>query len=100
MRTRYRAALIALMLVAPALDAQPVRVGVAAPEIERRVREVATKLGIEHLLRKKPAQLSGGERQRVALGRALIRRLSLSVPRSCACTFTPKRSMSLAIPPI
>src|SRR6187200_714565 len=34
MRTRYRAALIALMLVAPALDAQPVRAGVAAPEID------------------------------------------------------------------
>ena len=36
--------------------------------------EMAAKLGIEHLLRKSPAQLSGGERQRVALGRALIRR--------------------------
>jgi multiple sugar transport system ATP-binding protein len=42
-------------------------------EIERRVQEVATKLRIEPLLKRKPAKLSGGERQRVALGRALIR---------------------------
>ena len=34
MRTRFRAALIALALAAPALDAQAVRAGVAAPEID------------------------------------------------------------------
>jgi thiol-disulfide isomerase/thioredoxin len=34
MRTRFRAAVIAFALAAPALDAQPVRVGVAAPEID------------------------------------------------------------------
>jgi multiple sugar transport system ATP-binding protein len=38
-----------------------------------RVEETAEKLGIAHLLGKKPANLSGGERQRVALGRALVR---------------------------
>jgi ABC-type sugar transport system ATPase subunit len=43
-------------------------------EIERRVREVAGTLRIEHLLDRLPAQLSGGQRQRVALGRALVRR--------------------------
>ena len=42
-------------------------------EIDRRVREVAAKLRIEPLLKRRPAKLSGGERQRVALGRALIR---------------------------
>ena len=42
-------------------------------EIDRRVREVAHILGIEHLLDRKPKQLSGGERQRVALGRAIVR---------------------------
>jgi multiple sugar transport system ATP-binding protein len=42
-------------------------------EVARRVEEIGDKLGIDHLLRKKPAQLSGGERQRVALGRALVR---------------------------
>ncbi|MDR7439115.1 MAG: ABC transporter ATP-binding protein [Armatimonadota bacterium] len=42
-------------------------------EIDRRVREAAHMLGIEHLLDRKPRQLSGGQRQRVALGRAIVR---------------------------
>jgi multiple sugar transport system ATP-binding protein len=46
---------------------------VPAAEIAPRLKETARILGIEPLLRKKPAQLSGGERQRVALGRAIIR---------------------------
>src|SRR5262249_577290 len=40
-------------------------------EIARRVEELATLLGIGHLLARRPAGLSGGESQRVALGRAL-----------------------------
>ena len=43
------------------------------PEIERRVGEVATLLGLQDLLDRKPAHLSGGQRQRVAMGRAIIR---------------------------
>ncbi|MGI6174500.1 MAG: ABC transporter ATP-binding protein [Christensenellales bacterium] len=42
-------------------------------EIERRVREAAKILDIEHLLNRKPKALSGGQRQRVALGRAIVR---------------------------
>ncbi|WP_448378967.1 ABC transporter ATP-binding protein [Fervidobacterium sp.] len=42
-------------------------------EIERRVREAARILEIEHLLDRKPRQLSGGQRQRVAVGRAIVR---------------------------
>jgi multiple sugar transport system ATP-binding protein len=42
-------------------------------EIKQRVTDVATMLGIEHLLERWPRQLSGGERQRVALGRAIVR---------------------------
>jgi ABC-type sugar transport system ATPase subunit len=40
-------------------------------EIERRVAELAERLGIAYLLHRKPLGLSGGESQRVALGRAL-----------------------------
>ncbi len=42
-------------------------------EIDRRVKEAASILGIEMLLARKPKQLSGGQRQRVALGRAIVR---------------------------
>jgi multiple sugar transport system ATP-binding protein len=42
-------------------------------EIDRRVKESAGMLGIEHLLDRKPKQLSGGQRQRVAVGRAIVR---------------------------
>jgi len=42
-------------------------------EIERKVREVAEMLRIEHLLDRHPWQLSGGQQQRVAIARALIK---------------------------
>jgi multiple sugar transport system ATP-binding protein len=44
-----------------------------AADIDRRVREAATTLGIEGYLERRPRELSGGERQRVALGRAMVR---------------------------
>ena len=47
--------------------------GSARTRIEQEVAEVASSLGIEALLERKPAQLSGGQRQRVALGRAMVR---------------------------
>ena len=43
------------------------------PEIDRRVKEAAGILQIEHLLDRRPRELSGGQRQRVALGRAIVR---------------------------
>jgi multiple sugar transport system ATP-binding protein len=42
-------------------------------EVDRRVKEAATILRIEHLLDRKPRALSGGQRQRVAMGRAIVR---------------------------
>ena len=38
------------------------------------VERVATMLGLQDLLSRKPGQLSGGQRQRVALARAIVRR--------------------------
>lgn len=43
-------------------------------EVEKRLRQVAKQLRIEHILNKRPGRLPGGEQQRVALGRAIIRR--------------------------
>ena len=41
--------------------------------IENKVKEAASILGLEELLKRKPKELSGGQRQRVALGRAIVR---------------------------
>ena len=43
-------------------------------DIDMRVNEAASILGLEHLLERKPREISGGERQRVAVGRAIIRK--------------------------
>jgi multiple sugar transport system ATP-binding protein len=49
------------------------RRAVASAEIDRRVQNVAAKLGLAPFLARKPHALSGGQRQRVALGRAIVR---------------------------
>ncbi len=48
--------------------------GFPKSEIENRVHEAASILGIEDLLDRKPKALSGGQRQRVAIGRAIVRK--------------------------
>jgi multiple sugar transport system ATP-binding protein len=42
-------------------------------ELRERVATVASQLGLDDLLDRKPGQLSGGQRQRVAMGRAIVR---------------------------
>jgi multiple sugar transport system ATP-binding protein len=42
-------------------------------EIRKRVEKIATVIGLEDLLDRKPRALSGGQRQRVAMGRAIVR---------------------------
>jgi len=61
-------------------------------DIERRVKEAASILDIEHLLDRKPKQLSGGQRQRVAVGRqscasrpSFSRRAAFQPGRQAAC---------------
>ncbi len=46
-------------------------------EIERKVRDVAEVLRIDHKLDNKATALSGGEMQRVSIGRALVRNPSI-----------------------
>ena len=45
---------------------------VHAKEIDKRVKEVASKLEISDILKKYPYQISGGQKQRVASARAII----------------------------
>jgi multiple sugar transport system ATP-binding protein len=48
--------------------------GESKETIDKRVKEVAALLRIDHLLNQRPGNLSGGDQQRVALARALVRR--------------------------
>jgi multiple sugar transport system ATP-binding protein len=41
-------------------------------ELKRRVDDVATILGLDPLMQRKPGELSGGQRQRVAIARAIL----------------------------
>lgn len=43
-------------------------------EIDARVKEAASILGLEDLIDRRPKALSGGQRQRVAVGRAIVRK--------------------------
>ena len=54
--------------IALALTIQKVNAG----EIDRRVKEIAQKLGITEILKKYPYQVSGGQKQRIASARAII----------------------------
>ncbi len=45
---------------------------VGVKEIDKRVNEIATKLGITEVLNKYPYEMSGGQKQRVAVARAII----------------------------
>ena len=47
--------------------------GLPRAEIDRRIKDVAGILRIEHLLGSRVGGLAGGDRQRVALGRAIVR---------------------------
>src|SRR3954469_9534314 len=42
-------------------------------DIRQRVQKIASIIGLEELLERKPKALSGGQRQRVAMGRAIVR---------------------------
>jgi len=44
------------------------------PSVRKRMAELMERMGIGHLLRRRPAFLSGGERQRVSLARAILTR--------------------------
>ena len=45
---------------------------VNAKEIDKKVKEIADKLGIKDILKKYPYQVSGGQKQRIASARAII----------------------------
>ncbi|MDN5301190.1 MAG: inositol-phosphate transport system ATP-binding protein [Thermoanaerobacteraceae bacterium] len=42
-------------------------------EIDKKVKEIASRFHLDHLLQRFPGQISGGQQQRVALARALVK---------------------------
>jgi glycerol transport system ATP-binding protein len=58
--------------------ASPMRLmGLAASEVDRRVRETADMMQLGSMLERKPLELSGGQQQRCALARALVKNAGL-----------------------
>jgi ABC-type sugar transport system ATPase subunit len=51
--------------------------GQPSTAIQAAVAQAAQRVGIEHLLERRPGQLSGGQQQRVALARAIVRQPKL-----------------------
>ena len=49
-------------------------IGTAAGDTAAAVRDAAARVGIGHLLARRPGQLSGGQQQRCALARAIVRK--------------------------
>ncbi|NJN66510.1 MAG: ABC transporter ATP-binding protein [Chloroflexaceae bacterium] len=73
LRLRSRTSLVRKLLALGFHRAAYHRIKATEADIDRRVRNAAAILDIEHLLGRKPKVLSGGQRQRVALGRAMVR---------------------------
>jgi len=59
--------------------ASPLRIAgkLSESEIDARVRDISTRLHIEQLLQRMPAELSGGQQQRTAIARALAKGANL-----------------------
>lgn len=91
-----------LQIVAPTVEEDLLfgleNLGVAAAEAERRLRRVAERLGIAHLMDRAVEDLSSGERQRVALAGVLVMEPRYLVSdESTAWLDPPTRAIVLAL---
>lgn len=65
------------------------------PEMEKRLKPIAEKLGIEKLLEKYPYEVSGGQKQRAAIARALITKPQLILANEPSGALDSKAADSL-----
>jgi len=73
----------------------PENLGLAQPEIQARIEEVAVQAGIRHLLGRDTAALSGGERQLVAVAGSLMLRPGLLVVDEPLANLDPETAAHL-----
>ena len=64
-------------------------------EIEDRISEVLTQVGLEYVLYKMPHQLSGGEQQRIAIARALLNRPQILMADEPTGNLDPEKSIEI-----
>ena len=64
-------------------------------EVDERINEVLSLVGMSDKMLRMPHQLSGGEQQRIAIARALLNQPKLIVPTSQQATWTLRRPRAL-----
>ena len=70
----------------------PARLATGGRDAVARARDLASALGVEHTLRRRPGRLSQGERQRIAIARALVTRPGVVVCDEPTGNLDPSRA--------
>ena len=69
--------------------------GVPAPEIDRRVADLVSLVGLAELAHAYPASLSGGQKQRVAIARALVHDPEILLSDEATSALDPETTRSI-----